>query len=368
MSESLDQEIQFLRNCFWSERDPEGRAFAPLADAYRTKGELDEAHLLVQDGLGRHPNFTTGHLVAARIARDRGDLVVAREHLDRVLDLDSGNILAMIDRAASAASEGDHEGALEDLRGALRLDPRHAEATSRLEALEGRRDWEPQVADVEEAEVPEPSGSIFTRTMGDIYARQGFLEKAIEVYEHLYGADPDNPELADRLVELREPPDRSEGTPGAPPEPSDQSDEESSQLEEAGAPAEDMAVHAETVQGDQQSIAQYFDDLLAWAPGAVPIESLAPDVTAHDADAMIDDEPPDAGFGPGETEAAAHFEPSSEDVELDAEEVEPGADVVTTLPEEIDDLRDLTSDPDGPSEAPEEGLDDFHLWLKSLQS
>ena len=96
MSESLDKQIGILRTSFWSARDPEGRAFAPLADAYRRKGELDEAHLLVQDGLGRHPNFATGHLVAARIERDRGDLVSAREHLDRVLDLDDKNILALI--------------------------------------------------------------------------------------------------------------------------------------------------------------------------------------------------------------------------------------------------------------------------------
>ena len=72
MSESLDQEIRTLRARFWSSQDPEGRAFAPLAEAYRQLGELDEATALVRDGLDRLPDFATGHLVASRVARDRG--------------------------------------------------------------------------------------------------------------------------------------------------------------------------------------------------------------------------------------------------------------------------------------------------------
>ena len=311
MSESLDQEIRILRTCFWSGRDPEGRAFAPLADAYRRKGELEEAQSLVQDGLGRHPDFATGHLVAARVEFDRGDLVAAREHLDRVLDLDGGNILALIDRADAAASEGDREGALKDLKMALRLDPGHLEASRRLEALELSPGWEPEQATaVEETEIPDSSGSILTRTMGDIYARQGFHEKAVEVYEHLYERDPDDVELEARLAELRAP------------------------LEVESPPS------AETQPSDSNPISAYFDDLLAWVPGAVPIESLAPTTNQL------------------ETEVGAA------DVGFEAESDEtPGE---PSRPPE--DHRHPAADSDDPGEGPEEGLDDFHLWLKSLQS
>lgn len=220
MSDSPQEEVRVLRASFWSARDPEGRAFAPLADAYLRTGDVERAQLLLQDGLLRHPDFATGHLVAARVARARGNLVTAREHLDRVLELDGGNTFALVERAAAAVAEADREGALEDLRRAVELAPGNTEAVERLAALEdagepleatGRATadppqqppWSGTEEDLREAEVPASDGSIFTRTMGDLYARQGFRERAVEIYEHLVAAEPGNDELLARLNELR---------------------------------------------------------------------------------------------------------------------------------------------------------------------
>ncbi len=310
MSEALNQEIRILRTCFWSGRDPEGRAFAPLADAYRRKGELEEAQSLVQDGLGRHPDFATGHLVAARVECDRGDLVAAREHLDRVLDLDGGNILALIDRADAAVSEGDREGALKDLKMALRLDPGHVEARRRVEDLESGLGWELEMTSVEEPEISDSGGSILTRTMGDIYANQGFHEKAVEVYEHLYEKDPDDVEIEARLAELRVP------------------------LEV------ESALPLKAQPGDPNPISAYFDDLLAWVPGAVSMESLAP------------------GANQSETEV------SSADIGFETKSDETFGE--TSQP--LEDHSHSAANPDDSGQVPEEGLDDFRLWLKSLQS
>ncbi len=310
MSEALNEEIRILRTCFWSGRDPEGRAFAPLADAYRRKGELEEAQSLVQDGLGRHPDFATGHLVAARVECDRGDLVAAREHLDRVLDLDGGNILALIDRADAAVSEGDREGALKDLKMALRLDPGHVEARRRVDDLELGLGWELETTSVEEPEISDSGGSILTRTMGDIYASQGFHQKAVEVYEYLYERDPDDVELEALLAELRAP------------------------LEVESAPP------LKAQPGDPHPITAYFDDLLAWVPGAVSIESLAP------------------GTNQSKTEV------SSADVGFETESDETFGE--TSQPPE--DHSHPAADSGDSGQVPEEGLDDFRLWLKSLQS
>lgn len=95
MDESSGREIRRLRSIFWSERDPDGRAFPTLADAYRRAGDLDQALELLTDGLDRHPDFATGHVVAAWVHRDRDDLPSAETAFRHVLDLDEENVQAL---------------------------------------------------------------------------------------------------------------------------------------------------------------------------------------------------------------------------------------------------------------------------------
>lgn len=263
-SPDLDRQIGMLRAAFWSERDPEGRAFAPLADAYRKRGELDEAAALVSDGLGRHPQFATGHLVASRVARDLGDHLRAREHLDRVLDLDSGNVMALVERAECSLAEGDRDGALMDLRDALRVEPANDGIRARLQAAEEGEPSQrpgPAGADPLAADEHVTEGLILTRTMADIYARQGFVDEAVQVYEHLLRESPGDESLSARLAELRAGAARSEDS--------------ASEVVPVWNPDYD-AVPEPIVRESTPSIGQYFEDLLAWVPGAVPIDSLAP--------------------------------------------------------------------------------------------
>ena len=274
LPESLDQEIRLLRTSFWSARDPDGRAFAPLAEALRRERSLDEAESLLAEGLARHPTFTTALLVSARVYRDRGDLTFAREQLDRVLELDGGNVLALQDRAEARLVQGDREGALRDLREASRLDPGNDELRRRIEAAGApptpapptrvpEPDFEP------EAEADVVDRPILTRTMGDIYARQGFLGRAVEVYEHLQAESPDDDELRARLDELRG------GGTTKPAAHAERAVDLGSGVH-LGAGFEPMP---EGPASGTRTIAGYFEDLLAWVPGAVPIASLAPGAT-----------------------------------------------------------------------------------------
>jgi tetratricopeptide (TPR) repeat protein len=173
VTEPLDQEIRTLRAQFWSARDPEGRAFAPLADAYRRKGELDEAASLVEDGLARLPDFTPGHLVAARIHRARGDLEAARASLDQVLERDGENTLALLSLAEVARDTGDREGAMAGLQRLLALDPQHREARlvlGRMEAGEALGGGAPN-----RPEPGEPSGP-GTIAVDDPFTAEDLLE------------------------------------------------------------------------------------------------------------------------------------------------------------------------------------------------
>jgi tetratricopeptide (TPR) repeat protein len=279
---SPDQEIRLLRTSFWSARDPNGRAFAPLAEAFRQQGDLDEAEALLKEGLSRHPTFTTALLVAARVARDRGDLPLAIEYLDRLIHLDGGNVFGLRDRAEARLVEGDREGALRDLREALRLDPESDEIRHRLDALASARAPTPPPVDDRDSEPDFVDRPILTRTMGDIYARQGFLARAIDVYEHLLAENPDDEDLRARLEELT----------GGP-----SSDQEEGEAES----------HAPVA--GSRTIAAYFEDLLAWVPGAVPIASLAPGAPKGAASS------PDSPLGPSGVEGLGMGGQSKDEIE-----------------------------------------------------
>ena len=153
MSESLDQEIQTLQSIYWSERDPDGLAFAPLAGALLRKGEVREALDLLADGTSRHPDVTTGHIVASRLYLEQGMHREAEFATRRVLDLDPGNIVALSMLATILADRGEWDETA-TLRGTLvGLDPESEEADSAPQLDEmalddgGAADEDPQLRD-----------------------------------------------------------------------------------------------------------------------------------------------------------------------------------------------------------------------------
>ena len=107
MSELLDQEIRTLQSLYWSERDPDGLAFAPLADAYLQKGDVKEALDLLTDGMSRQPEYATGHVIAARLYLAQGMHSEAEYAARRVLKLDAENIGALFALASVLAERGD---------------------------------------------------------------------------------------------------------------------------------------------------------------------------------------------------------------------------------------------------------------------
>ena len=141
MTEALQQEIRTLKNVFESERDPEGRVFAPLADAYRRAGEVQQAVRVLNEGLARHPDFVPGHVVAAQLYVEQGlseeGAIAARQ----ALELDAENVVALRSLLQVLETSGDDEA--EEVRGRLaELDP-------------GLADTEPAaVAPVEEVVAP----------------------------------------------------------------------------------------------------------------------------------------------------------------------------------------------------------------------
>jgi len=109
VTQSLEKEIGSLRSLFWSERDPEGRAFAPLADAYGRAGDFQRAEQLLTEGIGRHPGFSTGYVVAARLYLENGLITQAEVAVRSALDLDEDNVVALGSLAQVCEAQGDVE-------------------------------------------------------------------------------------------------------------------------------------------------------------------------------------------------------------------------------------------------------------------
>ncbi|MDH3224701.1 MAG: hypothetical protein OEO23_13365, partial [Gemmatimonadota bacterium] len=118
-----DAEIDLLREVQWSERDPEGRAFAALADAYRKRGELQLARTLAQEGADRLPTFVSGHVVLGLLHRALGSPVEADQAFRRVLDMDPENTVALKSLGELAQERQSHAEAAEYFRKLQLLDP-----------------------------------------------------------------------------------------------------------------------------------------------------------------------------------------------------------------------------------------------------
>lgn len=293
MPVSLEDEIRKLRDRFWSERDPDGHVFAPLADAQRRAGRLDEATELVEDGLSRLPEFVPGHLVCARILRDGGDAEGASAAYRRALELDPENVIALRE-AAGVAEELDRTGrALELWHRLVRLEPEDPDLREHVRELKRRHfgveapaerkavDSEGEEAADEGEEADRDDGTeVYTRTMGDLYARQGLVERAAAIYRQLVERHPDDRELRSRLAELEsaaaedEPPASEEDLPEASAE---EADVETLARELAEGPdaADDLDTpfawsggeEPDSDAGDGRSIASYFRPMLEWPSG-----------------------------------------------------------------------------------------------------
>ena len=123
--------------------NPEGRFFAPLADAYRKAGQVNRALELVRAGLQKHPDYLSAHIVLGRCLLDADKDAEAETTFRGVLELDSENIIALKSLAEIAERAGRPAEALEWLRKLLVVDSMNTEAEADLQRLGGKLGEQP---------------------------------------------------------------------------------------------------------------------------------------------------------------------------------------------------------------------------------
>ena len=458
MPEPLNQQIDRLKEIFFSEKDPTGLAFVPMADAYRQLGELGQALDVLQEGLVAHPDSASGHVVAGWLYRDRGEDDSAISALERVLELDDENGVALRSLAelVEDASRGltyierlvelepdDPEvlAALESLRAEVAeastvagteavapeepvvpaepvVDDALAEAVAVEDAApletvevsapdevaieEPVADAEPPdevaieepvaeveppaevvaeepVADAEppaevvaeepvvEVELPaevvaEDDAEIYTQTLAELYAKQGAVDKAVEVYRKLLADDPDNGMFLHRVAEL---------TSGIQAAPGD---------DRPVVPIESLAPDPEPVAAGTPVVADDAPVAMDEAPVAMPEEAAAADDRpVVSIESLAPDPEPTEAVAPEPAVPVEDLAPDPEPlvVEPPVADLEPVGSLATEDASSVDDDRPVVPiaslAPDGSSDGgpddggPDDGgPDDPFPWLNRL--
>lgn len=152
------------------QQDPTSRVFAPLAEAYRRMGRLDEAIDVCLEGLKHHPDFTGGRVALARCFLDKRKYTRAREELEIVVGISPDNILAQRLLGDCFFSLKEVEKALRCYKIASVLSPEDVGLQDKIHRMEGqlnRGDFDPdETNDIQAtaatAPVQVPEGSTST--------------------------------------------------------------------------------------------------------------------------------------------------------------------------------------------------------------
>lgn len=118
------------------EKDPNSQVFAPLAEAYREMGMLQEARKTVTAGVQRHPQFVGGLVTYAKVMRDLGELTKALDVLKKATSLSSENILAHQLMAEVHLAQKNPKDALKSFKMVLFLNPNSKSAQKAVQKLE----------------------------------------------------------------------------------------------------------------------------------------------------------------------------------------------------------------------------------------
>jgi tetratricopeptide (TPR) repeat protein len=229
------------------EKNPRSKVFAPLAEAYRNLGMIDNAFEILKAGLKVHPEYTMGHLVLGECYYDQNNFEKCYKVISPYIKKNIDNILLQNLYSKCCEKLGYLEEALDSRRYLLFLNPKDKISYAKIKELEkdlsSRRsiflneaptkqinvtdyfedtdnwvevnfDKKPLLEKssdnfIEEAtqrEVEETKSAqapIVSHTLVDLYLSQGHKDKAIEILESIIDLHPSDQRSIIRLNELR---------------------------------------------------------------------------------------------------------------------------------------------------------------------
>jgi hypothetical protein len=138
-------------------KEPNSRVFAPLAEAYRKAGLLEDAIETAREGLQVHPNYLGGRVALGRAYFEKRMYGEAREEMQRVVKAAPDNLMAHKILGQISWEQGDAPAAEKAFRMVLVLDPRDNEARQALDKIAAGA---PTVPPVQAAPPPAPAVAV----------------------------------------------------------------------------------------------------------------------------------------------------------------------------------------------------------------
>jgi tetratricopeptide (TPR) repeat protein len=118
--------------------DPKSRAFAPLAEAHRKAGRLDDAINVAKAGLEIHPGYSGGLVVLGRAFYEKGELDNAAEILKKAVSETPESYLGQKFLGKVFIDKGEISGALRALEAANLLSPEDEEVVRLLDEVKSK--------------------------------------------------------------------------------------------------------------------------------------------------------------------------------------------------------------------------------------
>jgi tetratricopeptide (TPR) repeat protein len=118
--------------------DPQSRAFAPLAEAHRKAGRLDDAINVAKVGLELHPGYSGGLVVLGRALYEKGELDNAIEVLQEAVRDTPESYLGQKFLGKVLMGKGENKGALRALEAANLLSPEDEEVVRLLDEVRSK--------------------------------------------------------------------------------------------------------------------------------------------------------------------------------------------------------------------------------------
>lgn len=190
---NLDQKIEIFTARL--AQDPYSRVFAPLADLLRLAGRFEDALELLDDGLGRHPEYLSALVIKGRTLLDAGHMDQARQVLARVLEQDPENFVVLRLVTEDARSRQAWEESIPLLEKLVVLDPDD-------ERWPGALSEARQFAARDQSADPVDS-SFATMTLVDIYLAQGYQAKALAALHQMAVREPERTDILQRIAEIQ---------------------------------------------------------------------------------------------------------------------------------------------------------------------
>jgi tetratricopeptide (TPR) repeat protein len=120
------------------QEDPTSRVFAPLAEAYRKAGMMNEAIEIAREGLRIHPNFLGGRVALARALFDKKLYTEVIDELAPIIQDAPDNLVAQRLLAESYLIQGRVTEALDCYKMLLYFNPHDPETSKLVKELEAQ--------------------------------------------------------------------------------------------------------------------------------------------------------------------------------------------------------------------------------------